>query len=210
MVLVMVFWHPSVLPQSLSPVGHKQTPLWQVVPGSAPLVVQSPVVVQGTGVAGIPHVPDRHVCGLVQTVPHPPQLLLSVFSSTHPVVGPQSMSEEFVHVQVPVWQVAPLSQTVPHVPQLLLSVSVFVHPVHVLAVHPLPPKRPQSVSEVFVHVQVLVLVSQVVPLPSLAVHWASVVQPLGVGVAVETAWPVAVPASLTVCGLLAASSVTTR
>jgi len=237
--LLVVSWHPSVLPQSVWPVGHAQTPLWQVVPGSA-LVVQSLLLLQ---VIGVVHVLFTQVSPLAQAklAPQPPQLLTSVVVSVHPIHvvavhpawAPQSVWPVVLHAQVPLWQVVPVSvqpllvvqvtaavhvlatqvwpvaqaKLEPHPPQLLGSVVVSVHPVG----------GPQSVCEELVHAQVPLW--QVVPVSvqsALLVHVvAGVDVDVGVGVGVGvaggvTVGPVALPVKLTICGLLAASSVSNR
>ena len=61
-----------------------------------------------------PHFPAEHVASLVrQTLPHEPQLLLSVPSLTH----------------FPAQQLIPVPQAFPHAPQFLLSVLVLTHDV---------------------------------------------------------------------------------
>ncbi len=206
-------------------------PLWQVVLGSAPLGTQSAVVVQV--ISGV-HVPSTQALPVVQAKPavdpQPPQLLGSLVVSVHPthVVSvhpawaPQSVSEELLHAQMPLWQVVPASvqsllpvqatpathelstqtwpvghtNSEPHPPQLLESLVVSVHPRQVVSVH--PPMGPQSVNEGLLHAQVPLW--QVVP-ASVAVQSASPVQiPLGPGVGVGAAvvGPVALPVSLTI------------
>jgi hypothetical protein len=64
--------------------------------------------------------PSTQVLTPVQTLPHFPQLLLSLIVATQ--VPPQSVGARIGQTQLPAMQVLPPVQAFPQLPQLLLSV----------------------------------------------------------------------------------------
>jgi hypothetical protein len=74
--------------------------------------------------------PLVHDAPPAQTLPHAPQLLLFVESTTH---APPQLVSPGSHVHTPLAQYEPPKHTVPHAPQLELSSARFVHvPLHSL------------------------------------------------------------------------------
>jgi hypothetical protein len=76
----------------------------------------------------LPHVqtPEEHVCPGEQTLPHLPQLLVSLAVSTHEL--PHRVPP-FEQAQAPFWQVCAVGQTCPQAPQLATSVWRFAQAV---------------------------------------------------------------------------------
>jgi hypothetical protein len=74
-----------------------------------------------------PHIPDAQLSPEAHVLPQLPQLLGSVWVSTHwPLHSPCPVG----HLQSPFWQMAPnasVAQSWPHVPQWLASVCVSTH-----------------------------------------------------------------------------------
>jgi hypothetical protein len=63
-----------------------------------------------------------HVCGSLQVVPHVPQLLLSVFESTHLPLQTLLPAVPSPHSHLPTLHIVGALQTVPQMPQLVGSV----------------------------------------------------------------------------------------
>jgi hypothetical protein len=89
--------------------------------------------------AHVVHPPPWHVRPVEHVFPQPPQLLLSVCSSTHrPAPVPHTTSGAG-HTHAPAVQLAPLAQLIPQPPQLASSVCVSTHtPVPAPQTAPLP------------------------------------------------------------------------
>src|SRR5438874_1177377 len=100
----------------LTPVPHLLPHAPQLF-GSTPITTQAPL--HSCSPTGHPHVPLPHVAPPVHLMPQPPQLLLSLSSSTH--VPPQLFWPPAQHV--PSWQLSPTGHELPQVPQLLGSVA---------------------------------------------------------------------------------------
>jgi hypothetical protein len=102
----------------------------------APQLVGS--VASFTQRSGVPHmtwvsrppahgwqVPAVQLAVVAHTVPHPPQLFVSVFKSTQVVVAPVPHIRWLVgHTQALFTQLAPLLQAMPHPPQFIGSLLV--------------------------------------------------------------------------------------
>lgn len=81
------------------------------------------------------HIPTPQLAVVAHTVPHPPQLFGSVFSSTHAVVVPVPHIPWVVgHTHALFTQLAPAPQCRPHPPQLAGSLVVYTQ----AALAPLP------------------------------------------------------------------------
>lgn len=84
------------------------------------------------------HAPATHTgFNTGQTVPHPPQLLLSLVVFTHDIVPAQNVGVEAGQAQVPAAQMRPLVQVTPQ----LIDATVAQYVLFVVVSMQLPPHR---------------------------------------------------------------------
>ena len=142
----------------LMPAGHVSVLLMQLEPIEQSMVHTSPEQppVQAVGhVAGVlvipggQHPPPWQVSPVPQTLPHPPQLLESVFVSTQPVLQHESpvahILEATTHRHALVLHASPGAHALPHALQFAASDVVSLHLLaqHVLATSHAIPQAPQ-------------------------------------------------------------------
>ena len=77
---------------------------------------------------GFAHTPATHACPVPQTLPHAPQLVMSVETFTHvPLQLTVEGGQLLPATHKPATHDCPVAHIFPHVPQLVMSVDTFTH-----------------------------------------------------------------------------------
>ena len=154
LVQSLLVWHFSPVAQVLQVPPPQSTSvsapscLWSVhrllthldVTKTQALLAQAGLLEQNPPIGAPTQAPLLQVCPLTQAMPHPPQLLGSVWvfvQKRDPLPPHNVCPAEQTTEQVPLEQVFPAGQTMPHWPQLLGSVFVFTH----TPLHTVPPAQ---------------------------------------------------------------------
>ncbi len=107
-------------------VPHAPPGVGMICPHPPQLLAVSHVPLQSIVVLGHMQLPLVHCSVLVHTVPHDPQLFLSLFLFVHALPQKSGLAA-IEHAHTPDWHVSAAGQAFVHVPQLAWSVCVLVH-----------------------------------------------------------------------------------